>query len=104
MAQFQNIALLSNETETEEPIQLHAGYYLFAAGLPSGETFPSSLKLQMRFKDHQGNDLPWLDTGTTLTSSDPTDVIYASPLAEYRMLANTAGAVVHYSQIKIPNG
>ena len=101
---YQNIALLSNETETEEPIRLHAGLYLFAAGLPSGETFPSSLKLQMRFKDHQGNSLPWIDTDTELTPDDPTDVIYASPLVEFRMLANTAGAVVHYSQIKIPNG
>ena len=98
--QFQNLALLATETEGKA-FTLHSGYYLFAAGLPTGQTFPTSIKLQMRFKDQTGNYVPWFDTGTVLADTERTDIVFASPLVEYRLLASAAGAIVHYSEVKI---
>ena len=103
MPKFHNIALRDTAT-TGESFRLNAGYHLFAAGLPDGNTFPSSLKLQMRFTDETGENLPWFDTSTTLTESKRTDVVLVSPNVELRMFASDAGAVVHHSEIKIPNG
>ena len=103
MPKFHNIALRDTET-TGETFHLNAGYHLFAAGLPDGNTFPAWIKLQMRFKDETGENVPWFDTGTQFTESERTDVVLISPNVELRMLASAAGAVIHHSEIKISSG
>ena len=99
MANPQNIALAVDET-TSSAFRLHSGYSLIAAGILDGGTFPTSVKLQMRFSDGKGSKVEWFDTDVEFDAPGA-DTIFASPLVEYRISADAAGAIVHYSEIKV---
>ncbi len=98
MAKLQNIALNVDQTETD-PFELPSGYNLIACGITENGTFPTSVKIQMRFGDGKGGKIDWIDVLTFKKAGS--DVIFANPLLEFRVKASAAGAIVHHSETKI---
>ena len=93
--------IVSEDVETSDAFTLGSGYYLIAASVNTGEVFPSTCTLQMRFKNSDNGDVDWFDTDVSF--SDPgADYVLASEGVEYRIVSTSATAVVRVEQTLIP--
>ena len=90
------IALKRNET-TGKAVRMPSGDVLVAGGVSGSDTFPATIRLEMRFKNESGDWVNWIDTETELTSASKTDIVGMSSVNQYRLVASAAGASVQFS-------
>ena len=93
-----NVALNSTQT-TGIAFNLDSGTHIIAAGVTTGNSFPTSIGLQVRFTDETGKLTAWQNTDVELSTTNSwQDAFHASSQFEYQVIATgAAGATVHVS-------